>query len=331
MVRLLTSWISLIGLCLWTSIAISQDAMPNMQVKKALLYHYHSQWALPQARLFDQQSQKLVNTFAQGCSSLPALRQAWLALLPPWVSQSAMVIGPILTRRSLPSIDFQPYRDKLLKRGLALQRQQSTPLDLNQLIPIGTPGKGIPTLEKLVFSSSLHTNECRYATALATEIAAEAAALVQEWSDWEGTIEAPTAATWNEFVNAWVGSIERLRWYKIEKPLRAQHPLPRSISGATGTDWQTHWQAIAAVSVGGAAAPHQSIAWLLDEIGKRDLAKQLRQHTTTVDRLITQAYAGSQSDRLAAANALQTLKIYAETHIADALDVAVGFSDADGD
>src|SRR5690606_24093648 len=92
-----------------------------------------------------------------------------------------------------------------------------------------------------------------------------------------------------EFVNQWVGGIERLRWAQMEKPLRAAQgtrtpDYPRRASGTTLAAWAATWAGLRSVTVlpahAATPAPGKALVPLetyLRGKGLNPLADKLRQ------------------------------------------------------
>jgi predicted lipoprotein len=312
--------------------ALAQSDWARMAVPfyspSAVLQGLYGHWALPRAQDFVREAQALAAALAD-CG---LAREPWRRTLLAWERLSAVATGPLITRRSARAIDFQPTRPALIQRALAAGPGWDLAL-------VGAPAKGLPALEWLLWTGPKGRTACVYAQALAAELVAEAQALqqgfaalaTQEWGEDKG----PAAIA--EFVNQWVGGLERLRWTGMEKPLRAQRPaeLPRALSGSTAAAWAARWEGLRALTVfsGGAApAPGQGLvpleAWLRGR-GLNPTADALRQAVQRSDA----ALRGLQPTGpvLAAAAGLARLKRLAEEQVAPALDVRLGFSDADGD
>lgn len=135
---------------------------------------------------------------------------------------------------------------------------------------MGTPAKGLPALEWLLWTqpAAPATPACRYAVEAALDVEREAVALKAAFdgaatTDWaaEDEQERSTQAM-GEFINQWVGGIERLRWAHMEKPLRAAQgsrtpDYPRAASGLTPEAWAAEWKALRTLAVlpQGAALP----------------------------------------------------------------------------
>lgn len=286
----------------------------------------------PLAQDFVRAAQALASEL-RGCGPAVApARTAWVRAMLAWERLSAVAVGPLITRRSLRAIDFQPTRPALIQRALAAGPGWDLAL-------VGTPAKGLPALEWLLWAGPRQPVACAFAQALAQEIVAEAVAVEagfaalarQAWDEDNG----PAALA--EFVNQWVGGLERLRWTGIEKPLRAGRPaeLPRALSGQTAAAWAARWQGLRALTVFDGAvppAPGQGPVpletWLRGR-GLNPVADSLRQAVQRSDAALLGLRPGSAA--LAAAGTLGALKRLAEEQVAPALDVRLGFSDADGD
>ncbi len=152
-------------------------------------------------------------------------REAWLAAADAWERLQALSVGATIERRSARSIDFRPARPPLIKRAVATHGRGKEPPDAKALERVGTPAKGLPAIEWLLWDSAAPrtSTACRYATGLAQEVRREASALAQAHAadagrDWreEGEAAAERAA---EAVNQWLAGLEALRWRQLGKPL----------------------------------------------------------------------------------------------------------------
>ncbi|MPT04825.1 MAG: peptidase M75, partial [Delftia sp.] len=192
------------------------------------------------------------------------------------------------------------------------------------------------------------TPACAYATLVAEEIGAEMGILrsgfaklaAQDWSeDGDATTEAMA-----EFINQWVGGLERLRWADMEKPLRSagsagsKPPAWEHLaSGSTVEVWRAHWQGLRTLAVsvdrkvprpGVDIVPIESY---LRGRGLNPLADRWLKAVNEADagmRALTEPSAKAVD---AATKPLSRLKRLMEGEVAPALEVNIGFSDADGD
>jgi predicted lipoprotein len=143
-------------------------------------------------------------------SALENARRHWLNSLLAWERLSAVNFGPVLERRSQRQIDFTPTRPRMIEKAV-----KSAPASAADMELIGTPAKGLPALEWLLWVKPIQpaSAECRYAVRVAADIEREAQALQ--------AAPAPVAddsVVLGEWANQWVGGLERLRWSGMEMP-----------------------------------------------------------------------------------------------------------------
>lgn len=313
----------------------------------------YGQWFSPQAKAAQASAQALNQALRAHCAApaapagvaaatLQTARQAYVQSSRQWSSLSAVALGPLVERRSARLVDFRPLRPALLKKAI-----QSAPADLAAMERIGAPAKGYPALESLLWTQPVEpqTPACAYATLVAEEIGAEMATLrdgfarleAQDWSeDGDATTEAMA-----EFINQWVGGLERLRWADMEKPLRSAGSKPPAwehlASGSTLEIWRAHWQGLRTLAVsvdrkvpqpGVDIVPIESY---LRGRGLNPLADRWLKAVNEADagmRALTEPTAKAVD---AATKPLSRLKRLMEGEVAPALEVNIGFSDADGD
>ena len=327
----------------WARVAVPTYSLG--QVMRGL----HGHWTAPRADEFAQQAQALSPALQQLCEAPPAsaaerLRQArdrWRGTTTAWERLSAVPLGPVVERRSMRQIDFTPTRPALILKAI-----ESAPQGAAAMERIGTPAKGLPALEWMLWSRppAAGSAACRDAIELAADIEREAAALrlafrglaereADDWSD-EAAVNGM-----NEFVSQWVGGVERLRWAQMEKPLRAgtREGLPRALSASTAVSWTAHWEALRTLAVfQGRAAPVPGaglvpLETVLRGRGLNPLADQLLRTVRRVGTRLRLARPGESARVLETARELAALKRLAEARLAPALEVSIGFSDADGD
>ncbi|WP_330873392.1 imelysin family protein [Delftia acidovorans] len=310
----------------------------------------YGQWFSPQAKAAQASAQALSQALRAHCAApagsaaatLQTARQAYVQSSRQWSSLSAVALGPLVERRSARLVDFRPMRPALLKKAI-----QSAPADLAAMERIGAPAKGYPALENLLWTQPVEpqTPACAYATLVAEEIGAEMGILsngfaklaAQDWSeDGDATTEAMA-----EFINQWVGGLERLRWADMEKPLRSAGSKPPAwehlASGSTVEIWRAHWQGLRTLAVsvdrkvpqpGVDIVPIESY---LRGRGLNPLADRWLKAVNEADagmRALTEPTAKAVD---AATKPLSRLKRLMEGEVAPALEVNIGFSDADGD
>ncbi len=281
---------------------------------------------------------------ANAAASAPALQHAraqWADSVTAWELLSSVALGPLLERRSARQIDFAPPRPALIERAIA-----AAPRDADAMARIGSPAKGLPALEWLLWTQPVEpaTPACGYAEQVAADIEREARALSDAWAGAAAPEEASAGAALAEALNQWIGGLEALRWRHMERPLHDAAPsardpavFPRHASGRTAASWAAQWQALRSLAVAGpGAAPAPGAGLLPFETylrgrGLNPLADTLRARVADADARIAGLQPGERAHVLDAAAALGALKQWAESELAPALQVSIGFSDADGD
>jgi len=308
----------------------------------------HHDFTAPRATAFATAARTLEASTAAWCASVPAppataLRDAararWIEAMVEWTRLSAVMVGPLVERKSARAIDFAPARPALIERAIAAE-----PHGAGAMEQVGGPAKGFGALEWLLWTRPAVPGApaCGYAVEVAADIAREAAALSTAFAalaqrEWD---EAAAVAVLDEAFNQWLGAIDRLRWAQMDKPLRAagQHApeYPRTASGATTAHWRAQWSAIEALGYSNDAAPaigEGLIPWAayLRGRGLNPAADSLGQATGRAGTRVTAADPARTSSVRSAVESLGTLKRAAESKVAPALKISVGFSDADGD
>lgn len=364
--RLLPRVGAVVGLCV-LACAHAQTApriaFPYYTAEQVLTGLYSHQLP-PRARAFEASALALVQAtqaHCQGRSGKGDLHGQWQQTLLRWQALATPAVGPLVQRRSQRQIDFWPVRANLIDKAL-----KATPRVLSDMARVGTPAKGFAGFEYLLAESTAmglqgesQKQRCAYAVLVAQGIAAEASALRRDFDtlaqrDWQVEEEsadaearlAQTRAAFAEWVNQWLGGLERLRWLQMEQPLvKAQTAgkppaFARQEWADNLADWRTQWdtlraQALLADPQAAPPVPGQAlvpIEALLYGKGQVQLAARWRQAITAADAALgklSTSYNGAEVE--AAARQLKELTVLYQQQIAAALDVPLGFSDADGD
>jgi hypothetical protein len=302
----------------------------------------HQNWSVPKSSDFVRDSAGLKPALRAVCDApqeqsgeaLARARQQWLTTLSSWEKLSAVSTGPLIERRSQRQIDFMPVRPRMIEAAI-----KSSPASLADLELIGTPAKGLPALEWLLWVSPIQpaSAECRYAVLISEEIEREALALnwaFEKAANQQAGEETAKAAL-SELVNQWVGGIERLRWANMEMPVRValtaknrtEPVFPRRSGEAMSTLWSAEWDALRTLATGKGFSMEST----LRSRGHNQLADVLASSTTNTGKAMRGLRIADQSRLLDAARELTALKHLVEDKVAPALGVTIGFSDADGD
>lgn len=332
--RFLSSSLSLaLLLTAWNAQAASPAPPLTSGAAAQALY---AQWFVPQSDKASASAQQLHSQLQQYCagtSNLEKVRAQFTQASQDWERLSALAMGPQIERRTARMVDFQPMRLPLLKAAL-----RKAPKDLAAMETIGAPAKGFPALEHLLWVdvAAPQTPTCQYAHWVTVDLAQELQELHQanQAAAHFTTLDFESTA---EFLNQWIGGVERLRWQAMEKPLRsatASKPaqVTRAASEGTLASWKTQWSSLRTLAIGHPQMPDNvSIARLVEVQGWQRLADELRAAVQQADAAL-QAVDKVDLNAIAPANkALSQLKHLVENDVALALAVTIGFSDADGD
>lgn len=308
----------------------------------AFMHAVHRAWSAPRAAEFVRDGAKLGPALQALCDAAPdksdtalqQARQAWLMALLSWERLSAVAIGPLIERRSQRQIDFVPTRPRMIEKAV-----KSAPVSLADMELIGTPAKGFPALEWLLWKKPMQpaSSECRYALLVADEIGHEAASLEEAYRQAASRELDKEAAgmAFSELVNQWIGGLERLRWHGMEMPVRVamtskakdEPDFPRRSSGTDEKTWAAQWETLRTLAAGRGI----SMETALRAKGQDALADSFAAAVQKADAAMRGLQAKDESRVLEAGQQLAALKRLVEDKIAPALGVAIGFSDADGD
>jgi predicted lipoprotein len=333
-------------MCTWgCSLAHAQVAVPYYTASHVWqgLYQVH----LPQqARAFAQTAQALRQTVHLRCddaSATPELNRQWQTTLQAWVSMSTPAMGTVLSRRSQRQIDFSPIRLTLLNQSLA-----RLPRNQEEWARVGTPAKGFSALE-WVLQPPRDVARCAYALGLAQDIERESQALLEDTLSWsvQPLEEERVGAAFAEWVNQWLGAWERLRWGQIEQPIQKARTSGKSVAWArkrpehNTMDWQAQWRVLysqARLSPSQRLQPPEPgrgvipIEALLLGKGHIALAQRWGQALDRLDLQVRRLNANSSPQAWEAwARGMKVVTVLFQNEVAAALDVPLGFSDADGD
>lgn len=329
--------------------------MPYYSAEQALQGIYDHRLP-PLAQAFEAASVQLLertNGHCRGQATLAELHTQWRQTVVSWQTLSSPELGPLVERRSQREIDFWPTRGRLLRQALA-----KSPQTLNDMERVGTPAKGFPAFEHLLATAAgprLTSAVCQYAGLIAQGVAAEARALNTGFialnkRDWSASPdEAGTAFA--EWINQWLGGLERLRWAHIEKPIQTHRTtgapdsepvaFPRLTREANIADWRAQWQSLLAMArlrPGQYAAPPvagESLVPIEALLIGKGLAPLAQRWAQAIDRTSADLAALTpqtpDDELLAMAQRMKAVTLLYQNEVAAALDVPLGFSSADGD
>jgi predicted lipoprotein len=321
----------------WRAVAVPYYGIP------AFMQGQLQFWYAPRAGEFEQAAAALARSVGAHCAGGPlaAARQDWRNALLAWSRLSGVAVGPLIERRSAQRVDYAPVRPEQIARAIA-----SRPASEADLERLPNAAKGFGALEQLLWPPAAGgPPACPYAAQAAADIAREATALNSAFAQAGAGVQDEAAAVqaMSEAVNQWIGALERLRMQGIERPLReaqARRGRPvfaRDASGTSAAERRVRWQGLQALAVlqdGPAPQPGAGLVPLetfLRGKGLNPLADRLVRSVREAGNALQAAEAGAPARLQAAARRLATLGALVEAEVAPALDIRVGFSDADGD
>lgn len=304
---------------------------------QAFVRQLYAQWYLPRSGEFAVQAERLViaTSVCGDGAPIQGARNQWLETVSDWEYFSVVRGGALFARRSPRDIDFMPTRPDAIQRAVA-----TDPQTLGALDEIGSPAKGLPALEWLLWRQSDPTKaHCSYQALVARAVAAEAGLLVHAYEKalGDGWDESAAEYAMYEFLNLWASGLQKLWWEDMERPLqksvgRNGAAWSRAASGHTRDGWLRQWAGLRRLAVG----PAPSIQQYLLTQGQAKAADRLQQEVTASDTAL--AALGPALDTpdgrrqiQAAIKSLQGLQSFAEGEMAAALQFVISFFDEDGD
>jgi uncharacterized protein len=314
----------------WLSTARAQSnwrvvAVPFL-TPQAWLRSIDEHWYAPRSAEFAQATARLSDTLSTNCAALPAQR-AWRDAMLAWERLSAVQTGALVERRSARTLDFQPARPA------AIERVMATP-DID-IASVGSPALGLPALEWLLWRSSVRSGSsaCAYAQRVAAHLAAEAKSLATAYAAPRERDDETTQRDFAALLNQLVGGVATLRWAQIGKPRReGKAQWPRAASGLTREAWQARTQALQQLLEHHAQADAPvALELFLRGRGMNPLADRVRQASLLASTALAGASPTHTATLPAAEQALAALERVVGSEVASALEVTIGFSDADGD
>lgn len=320
--------------------ALAEEPLPYAAYQ-SFVRELYAHWYLPQSRDFMATSealQRAMDGLCEGEAGLQRARAQWLTTVAQWERFSAVRGGALLARRSPREIDFMPTRPEAIARAIA-----AAPADLRALDEIGSPAKGLPALEWLLWRRpQLDAGTCAYARQVTAAVRAEAGLLLKAYEksladDWD---ESAAEYAMYEFLNLWASGLQKLWWEELDRPLQkagtSRAPLwSRAASGHSRAGWLQQWAGLSRLAVG----PAPSLRHYLLAQGQPEAAANLQQQVAAVEVALARldgldgALDGSagRAGIKAALLALQGLQQFAEGEMATALHFVISFFDEDGD
>jgi hypothetical protein len=290
----------------------------------AWLQSLDAHWYAPRTVAFARAAGQLASALTSACD-LRGARTAWRDAMLAWERLAAVQTGVLLERRSARAIDFAPARPAAIERAM-----RDPAVDLST---IGAPALGLPALEWLLWRAPWRDGApaCAYARRVADHLAAEANALATAYAAPIARDEDAAQRDFATLVNQLAGGVAALRWAQIGKPRReGRGQWPRATSGLTREAWRARARALQRLIEFTPGEPGAAVALepFLRGRGLNPLADRVRRASAAMGAALASA---SPANSAAAERALGVLEAVIGNEVAPALDVSLGFSDADGD
>ncbi|MCB1954419.1 MAG: imelysin family protein [Rhodocyclaceae bacterium] len=272
-------------------------------------------------------------------TSLDEVRSAWRHAALSLRRISALSFGPALESRILRRIDYWPTRPSLVEQGI--ERLAADPGDTAR---IGLPARGLPAIEYLLFVSDpplapAAKSRCAYLTWLGRDVAEQLSPLPEALRHWAESMRDSEfdgeRALLDESLNVLIGSTEAFREKYVEKlRTRGIDASDGGRSGSTLPHLNAYFEGLATALQGTEGVP--GLIGFLRGRGHLSLADALGDQITQVRSAL-----GSLPDPLDSRQGRESLDALGKTlaglqrmlteDAADALQVAVGFGEGDGD
>ncbi|BBB24659.1 imelysin family protein [Amphritea japonica] len=234
-------WPVFLGISLLLTVAGKLHAAPSEQQWQSLNHNLVEEHILPRYRALQYSSAKLAASTTTLCRQpesvqLESAKKDFQQTMDAWQEVQHIQFGPIETLMRNFSMQFWPDKKNLIGKQLNLLLQQQNPetLSTDYLYKASIGVKGLPALERLLFSSSLaqltnNSYRCQLSQTIAAYIAINSQATLDEWvGGYSGSLS--HAGSQNsyfdshqeaaiEMMKSLIEPIEAIRDQKILRPL----------------------------------------------------------------------------------------------------------------
>ena len=297
---------------------------------------------------------------APSTESLQAARRAWRVARVSWLRSQAMGFGPVMDRRSVALVDWPTISRERIDAMLA-KNPNITDDEVRNVL--ASTQRGFGAVEYLLFDhealprlSEPQSPRCAYLTSLGNVIAAETAAIVEEW-----TVSRNGGAPYQDFltgqssssllIGAAVAEVVRTQVFLLRTitdmrlasalGLREGDPDPSAIPGGAAdnalADLRAELQGMRDMYVGREDSGGFGISALVTPLSEatdkrmRDRFEEALAAVETIDGPLRAAVLERPEQVRALYDRLIELRRTLDTEVVSLLGVSVGFSDTDGD
>ncbi|WP_299199522.1 imelysin family protein [uncultured Amphritea sp.] len=242
-------WPLLLGISLLFTAAGMLHAAPSEPQWQALNHSLVSEHILPRYQSLQRSSAELATSTAALCrqpdqTHLERAQADFQQTMDAWQSVQNIQFGPITTHMRNFSMQFWPDKKNLIGKQLnqLLQQQNPDTLSVDYLYQASIGVKGLPALERLLFTGSLSDLEntsyrCQLTQTIAAYIAVNSQATLDEWTDGyaDSVSNAGSEASYYDshqeaavdMMKALIEPLEAIRDQKILSPLGDGQVRPR--------------------------------------------------------------------------------------------------------
>ncbi|MBN0985900.1 imelysin family protein [Amphritea pacifica] len=355
-------WPLLLGISLlFTAVGIVHAA-PSQQQWKTLNHSLVEEHILPRYQALQNSTTQLSASTTALCQQpdqdgFDQVQKDFQQTMDAWQAVQHIQFGPIETLMRNFSMQFWPDRKNLIGKQLSLLLQQQDPqtLSIDYLYKASIGVKGLPALERLLFSSTLadfenHSYRCQLTQTIAAYIAENSHATLTEWRDdyrhsiatagseesyYESHQEAAV-----DMMKSLIEPLEAIRDQKILRPLNGGEQVrPRRLESWRSQRSLRNIQLnIASLNELYSGTSH-SVDTLLREQGRAAQADNISTLFTTLERQLRAVQAplvislnqpDTVSQLLQLSDSLQQLDRELSAEMIT-LDIQLGFNSRDGD
>ena len=292
--------------------------------------------------------------------SLQAARQAWRDARVSWMRSEAMWFGPVMDRRSVALVDWPTISPERVE-AMLVNNPATTDLDVRNVL--ASTQRGFGTVEYLLFDrealarlSEKSSPRCDYLRSLGRVIAAETAAIVEEWTvarnggdpyqdflTGRSSSSLTTGAAVGELVRTQVFLMRTILDMRLASALglREGGPDPSAIPGGAADNALADLRAellgmrdmyIGREEIGGFGISHlvTPLSGATDE-RMRSRFEDVLAAVETIDGSLRAAVLERPEQVRSVYDRLMGLRRALDTEVVSLLGVSVGFSDTDGD
>lgn len=265
------------------------------------------------------------------------LKAQWWSTREPWKHTELVGFGPVVEypERLGPKIDDWPANENAINDLLDSDKTLSG----SDFTAMGSATRGLPVIEYVLWTANDHPRACEAVQGATADVATNAAALLDAWSNRWAPAHSSGHAVLNEWVNRMGFTAQNIRELKLGKPVgdySAGEPQPDLIeSRPSGRSLQDAQDALAGIQMVWNGERSRGIRELVpdDTIQNRvdDLLVIATDRLASIPEPLETTIYDEPEIVDWAQDPLRELQGVLQRDVATALNVTVSFNDSDGD